>query len=151
MVQDIEVAHEIWGKDTASLKGNTTRTKPIHVAQDFVKVPKELLWLHKDVFLVANIFFTNKIPFFLTYSHKICFTAVNHLANRKVGSIYKAFEEIYRFYMNQGFRITVLHVDGEFALLQVMIQCMPGGARVSLTSQSKHVLDAERKIWVIKE
>jgi hypothetical protein len=35
--------------------------------------------LHKEVFLTVDIFFVNNIPFFLTRSRKICFTAVNHL------------------------------------------------------------------------
>jgi hypothetical protein len=102
-VQDVDAAHNIWGKNIAALKGKTTRTKPIHVARDFVKVPPELLKLHKDVFLTCDIFFVNKVPFFITLSRKICFTAVNHLADQKVKNIYKAFKEIYKFYLNRGF------------------------------------------------
>ena len=75
-VQDVDVALKIWGKNIAALKGKTTRAKPNPVARDFVKVPKELLKLHKEVFLTADIFFVNKIPFFLTLSRAICFTAV---------------------------------------------------------------------------
>jgi hypothetical protein len=67
-VQDVDAANKIWGKNIAALKGKTTRTKPAHVARDFVKVPKELLELHKDIFLTCDIFFVNKIPFFITLS-----------------------------------------------------------------------------------
>jgi hypothetical protein len=83
-VQDVEVAISIWGKNISALKGKTTRKKSIPVARDYVKVPTEFLKLHKEVFLTADIFFLNRIPFFLTLSCKICFTAVNHLANRTV-------------------------------------------------------------------
>ena len=89
-VQDIDVAAQVWGKDLDALKGKTKRSRPIHVASDFVKVPRELLKLHKEVFLTADIFFVNKIPFFLTLSQRIRFTAVNHLADRKIKSIFKA-------------------------------------------------------------
>jgi hypothetical protein len=85
-VEDITVAHKIWGKDIAALKGKTTRKKPIHVAADYVKVPKELLKLHHEVFLTTDIFFVNKVAFFLSLSRKIYFTAVNHLTNRKATS-----------------------------------------------------------------
>jgi hypothetical protein len=78
-------------KNIAALKGKTTRSKPNPVARDFVKVPVALLKLHKEVFLTVDIFFVNKIPFFLTLSRKICFTAVNHLADRTVPQIFKAF------------------------------------------------------------
>jgi hypothetical protein len=85
-VQDVITAHKIWGKNIAALKGKTTRQKSLHVARDFVKAPSHLLKLHRDVTLSADIFFVNKIPFFLTLSRKICFTSVNHLANRTVKS-----------------------------------------------------------------
>ena len=149
--QDIQVAHQIWGKDIAALKGKTTRKKSIHLVSDFVKIPKEILQMHREVFLSADIFFVNKIPFFLTYSRNFCFTAVNHLANRKVSSIFKAFEEIYKLYLNRGFQITVVHVDGEFAPLQSIIPAMPQGPKVNLASNSEHVPDAERRIRVVKE
>jgi hypothetical protein len=92
MIQDIDVATNIWGKNIATLKGKTTRSKMQLVARDYVKVPKELLKLHKEVFLTTDIFFMNKIPFFLTLSRKICFTSVNHLADRNVPQIFKAFK-----------------------------------------------------------
>jgi hypothetical protein len=94
-IKDIDVAMKIWGKNNAALKGKTTRSKTHPVARDYVKVPKELLKLDKEVFLTTDIFFVNKIPFFLTLSRNICFTAVNHLADRTVPQIFKAFKEMY--------------------------------------------------------
>jgi hypothetical protein len=46
-IQDIYVATNIWGKNIAALKGKTTRSKTHPVARDYVKLPKELLKLHK--------------------------------------------------------------------------------------------------------
>jgi hypothetical protein len=43
------------GKNVAALKGKTTRTKPDPVARDFVKVPVELLKLHKEVYITADL------------------------------------------------------------------------------------------------
>ena len=53
-VEDVDTALKIWGKNIAALKGKTTRSKPIHVARDFVKVPRWLLNLHKDVYLLVS-------------------------------------------------------------------------------------------------
>jgi hypothetical protein len=61
------------------LKGKTTWTKSDLVARDFVKVPEELLKLRKEVYMTADLFSVNKIPFFLMVSHTI-----NYLANRTV-------------------------------------------------------------------
>jgi hypothetical protein len=67
-IQDIDFATKIWGNNIAALKGKTTRSKTHPAARDYVKVPKELLKLHKEVFLRTDIFLVNKIPFFLTLS-----------------------------------------------------------------------------------
>jgi hypothetical protein len=150
-VQDVEASHKIWGKSVAALKGKTTRSKPIHVAKDFVKVPKGILSLHTEVFLTCDICFVNQVPFFVSLSRKICFTTVNHLTDRKVKTIHKAFEEIYRFYLNRGFKITTVHADGEFAPLQALIHAMPNGPSVNLASANEHVPEIERRIRVVKE
>jgi hypothetical protein len=70
-IQDIDVATKIWGKNIATLKGKTTRSKTQLAAGDYVKIPEELLKLHKGIFLKTDIFFVNKIYFFLTLSRRI--------------------------------------------------------------------------------
>ena len=140
MVQDIDVTSKIWGKDVAALKGKTTRHKPLPgVAWDLVKIPKELLKLHKKVFLMVDIFFINKIPFFVMLSHTIYFMAINHLANRTMSKIFKSFKEIYQYYLHQGFCITTMHVDSKFEPLKILIEALPGGPHVNLTSTNEHI------------
>jgi hypothetical protein len=48
-VEHVNTALKIWGINVMALKGKTTLTKPDPVARDFVKVPMELLKLHKEV------------------------------------------------------------------------------------------------------
>jgi hypothetical protein len=150
-IQDIDVATKIWGKNIAALKGKTTRRKTHPVSRDYVKVPKELLKLHKEVFLTTDIFFVNKIPFFLTLSRNTCFTSVNYLAGRNVPQIFKAFKEMYQYYLQRGSHITAVHADGEFAPLKTLIETMPGGPMVNLASANKHVPEIERRIRAVKE
>jgi hypothetical protein len=95
MIQVIDVAMKVWGKNIATLKGKTTRSKTHPETRDYVKVPKELLKLQKEVFLTTDIFFVNKIPVFLSLSRNICFTAVNHLMDRTVPQFFKAFTVMY--------------------------------------------------------
>jgi hypothetical protein len=139
----MDTALKIWGKNVMALKGKTTQTKPDPVARDFVKVPVELLKLHKEVYITADLLFVNKISFFLTLSHKICFMAINHLADRTVPQIFMAFKEIYQYYLQRGFHITTLHVDGEFAPLKVLIESLQGGPMVNLASPNEHVPEIE--------
>ena len=41
-LEDIDIAEKIFGKDIYTLKGKSTRTRPIPVIQDYVEIPKEL-------------------------------------------------------------------------------------------------------------
>jgi hypothetical protein len=116
-----------------------------------VKVPLELMKLHKEVFLTTDIFFVNKNQFFLTLSRKTTFTAVNHLADHTVPYIFKAFKEIYQYYLQCGFHITVVHADGEFSPLKPLIESIPGGPVVNLVSANEHVPEIEHRIQVVKE
>jgi hypothetical protein len=84
-------------------------------------------------------------------SRKICFTAVNHLADRTVPKIFKAFKEIYQYYLQRGFHIKTVHANGEFVPLKPLIESMPGGPMVNLASANEHVPEIERKIRVVKE
>ena len=152
MVHDIYVDHSIWGKSAPYLKLKTTKKKPIPVAGDLIQVLKELVKLHKDIYLMEDLFFVNSIPFFLNLSRKIFFSSVKHLANRELNSTFKAFKEIYIYYMKRGFHITTLNLDGEFSQLQAMVyENIPGGPRINITSAKKHVSDIKRLLRVVKE
>jgi hypothetical protein len=149
---DIEVAKDVWGKAVPGIKGKVMRKKPIHVTHNLIAIPRELINLHKRVFLTADLFFVNKIPFFLTYSRKICCTYVTHLENRKVTTIFKSFVKTYRYYKQHGFDIESVHADGEFGPLQAMInEHMPNGPFVNLATTNEHVPEIERRIQVVKE
>jgi hypothetical protein len=62
-VQDIDVALTLWDKNIAALKGKNTWRKTFPVPRDYVKVPLELMKLHKKVFMMTDIFFVKKYPF----------------------------------------------------------------------------------------
>jgi hypothetical protein len=103
------------------------------------------------VFLTTGIFFVNKIPLFLMLSRKICFTAVNQLDDRTVPNIFKAFKEMYHYYLQRGLHITTVHADCEFSPLKSLIESIPGGPIVNLESANEHVPEIERRIRVVKE
>ena len=75
--------------------------------------------------------------------------AVNDLVNRKVPEIFKAFKEFYHYYLHCGFRITMVHVNGEFKALKILIESLPGGPLVNLAAANEHVHDIERRILVV--
>ncbi len=88
------------------------------VRQDVIEISKEIRELHKDVSLAIDIFFVNKIPFFITYSLVICFLSVTHLSNRKALTIFDALKGMCSYYLQRGFQIVFNKGDGEFAPLE---------------------------------
>ena len=76
---------------------------------------------------------------------------MSHLKVRTAEIIFDAFKAIFRFYIQQGFHIQTVHADGEFGALKDLIQNMPAGPRVNLTSANKHVPEIKRHIRVVKK
>ncbi len=73
-----------------------------------------------------------------------------HMTSQKIVTIFKALKAMHNFYLQRGFQIVFIKVDGEFKPLE---ECMPelyGALRLNLTSANKHVPEIERKIHVIK-
>lgn len=116
-----------------------------------LEIPKEVMENIKNVYLTIDLFFVNKIPFFITLSRKIDFNTANHLGSRKIQEIFKAFKEIYKYYLQRGLRITELHADNEFAALKQYLDEMPRSPRLNLTAADEHVPEIERRIRVVKE
>ena len=114
-------------------------------------IPVVLITLHKELFLTCDIFFVNKIPLFMMLSQKIYFTAVNHLANRTVPEISKAFKWLYQYYLHRGFCFAILHADESFEALKIHIESLPEEPLVNLTAENEHIPDIEIRIRVLKE
>jgi hypothetical protein len=93
------------------MKGNTVGRNSKRVVQHIIKVPTELIKLHQDVELAIGVFFVNKHIFFMTYSTKICFSMVTHLACHEKEYIWEALLGAYNTYLRQGFCITVISGD----------------------------------------
>ena len=149
--QDAKLANTIYGRDVALLKGKTTRKKPLVVTTNIVAVPKEVRMLYNKVTLAIDIFFVNKVPFFITFSLKICFLSVTHLTNRKAPSIFNALRSMHNYYLQRGFTIVFIKADGEFKPLEEMMYELYGSPKLNLASANEHVPDIERQIRVVKE
>ena len=75
------------------------QSKTKHIDWFKLKVPTEYLKLGKKVYLTCDVFFVNKIPFFIILSRKIDFTETAHLKDRKIKTIFLEFLTVYKFYL----------------------------------------------------
>jgi hypothetical protein len=142
--QDVDIALKIWGP-------SAVRHKPPFVMEDVIEVPREIRQLHKRVMLAIDVFFVNGVPYFVTFSLRICFLSVTHLRNRKIETIFKALKTMHNYYLQHGFQIVYIKGDGEFKPLVDMMSKLYGAPELNLSSANEHVPEIERKIRVIKE
>jgi hypothetical protein len=119
--------------------------------QDVIEVPNEIRQMHKRVTLTIDFFFVNDVPYFVTFSLRICFLSVMHLQNRKIETIFKALKAMHNYYLQRGFQIVFIKGDGEFKPMEGMMSELYGAPKLNLSSAKEHVPEIERKIRVIKE
>ena len=150
-VADLCTATTVYGKSIAMLKGKTVKSAPPVVRQNIMEIPKEIRVLHKKVTLCIDVFFVNKIPFFLTYSLVICFLSVTHLTGQKAPDIFKALKAMCNYYLQHGFQVVFIKGDGAFKPLQEYMDTVYGAPQLNTTSANEHEPTAERKIRHIKD
>jgi len=65
-IEDVNIAEKIFGPNVGSLKGKTTRQKPLPVVDDFIEIPKGLVDKQQNVTLCIDVLKINGIPFLST-------------------------------------------------------------------------------------
>ena len=148
-IEDINIAENIFGKDISTLKGKTTRTKPIPVVKDLIAIPTEIKMKHEKIELCADIMFIQGLAFLTTISKKIKFRTIEFIPKRTVENLYKAFDNVFRIYNASNYEIIELYVDPEFKALKDTMQDID--IKMNYSSAQEHVPDIERSIRVIKE
>jgi hypothetical protein len=81
--RDINAASDIFGAYIGSLKGKTVRRIIPHVADRIIDAPLRSMRLYKAVTLAGDIMFVNRIPFFVTTSHRLRFSTADMVTNQK--------------------------------------------------------------------
>ena len=98
-LEDLKNTEWVWRKKVDILKGKTVQSKPHKVASYTTKVPPEILNLYREVYMSLDIFFVNKSIFFITLGHKIDYTSITYMSNRKLNTVFKAFKSLHKFYL----------------------------------------------------
>ena len=64
LLEDIDIMEKIYRKDILSIKGKTTRKKTESPEVMYIPVPENILNVHKNVILCAEIMYVNGLTFF---------------------------------------------------------------------------------------
>ncbi|EJK65994.1 hypothetical protein THAOC_13102 [Thalassiosira oceanica] len=147
-LHDVKNAYKIFGPNLATVRGKTVRRAPTRVTTDFIDVPRDFLLLIKDVTLVADVMFVNKLPFLITMSRKVKFITVEFLSSRSAKQLSKRLKRVLRVYGRAGFNVQAVLMDMEF---DKVAESLEGEIVINTAAAREHIAEIEREIRHTKE
>jgi hypothetical protein len=117
------------------------------VVTDYIKIPKAVLDLNRDVTLTADVMFVNGTPFLVTNSRKINVTTSEYVPWRTKHILIKSLKKVLNIYHKVGFKVITTLMDNDFAPLR---DDLPE-VNLNSTATDEHVTEIERHIRVRKE
>lgn len=149
--KDIVDAWKIYGEDIGTIRGKSTRRKPMRVnTNKIVKLPQELLFSLQDLTLCIDIMFLDKLKVFVTYSRRVAFSTADILPSREIDDIYEACKKVLAMYTHRGIPIKFILGDREFEPMAQRL-LINDDVRFNGTSANEHVPEIERNNRVTKE
>ena len=92
------MAESIFGPDIGTVKGKTTRRKPIPVVDDMIEIPSELVPVQEDVTLTLDGITVNSLTFLTTISKHLFYCTTHYMPSTMAESYHAAIEDIISVY-----------------------------------------------------
>ena len=87
-------------------------------------VPTNILKQYQQIIMAGDIMYINKVPFFMSISWHLHFGTAQHLMNQKGTTILQSIKQIQQVYLQGGYKLTRLLMDGQFEPLQANLAAM---------------------------
>ena len=111
----------IFGLNVPSLKRKMLRRKTKPVVSNYVKIPKEILQLHKTAVVASDVIFVNWMAFLVSISIYVNFATVKYIGKSTMGNIYKYLLKINDVYYRSGMYVETFYMDWEFENIKIII------------------------------
>ena len=147
--KDILAAEHIFGTDTGSLMGKTTRRGAQHVRTTIHNPSAAIMEQYRQVTICIDVMKINMIAFFVTISRHIKFATVEHITNMLNTTLTASIKQVCDEYKKRGFTVTTAHADGQFESLRGELAVL--GVTLNVVSKDEHVPEIERFIRTNKE
>ena len=112
-IDDVSRYQQLYGTPVPELKGKLKRVKPqSHDNIKRIPLPHAMEGRHLQIYI--DIFYVNKLAFFVSKSRKVNFVYVTVLKSRSAKSLIDAINDHVHKYEARGFEISDIHGDDEF-------------------------------------
>ena len=118
---DIKNTEEIFGKSLQCLKGKQTRKGSIHVQENLLKVPHNILASYGNFTLSADVMSVNGLEFLITHLGHIRFTNTELVHRTNDSVILKGISNVRSIYCKCGFMVRLMLMDGAFESRQASL------------------------------
>ncbi len=150
--KDVDLAEQVFGPDIGTIKGKTTRRKPIPVSDHHIKIPEEMVSLHQHVTLAIDGITINSLKCLFTMSGDIYYRTLNYMPDIKALQYRTALKDVCGVYQRGGFQVTNILCDNEFhASLDPIAAKQTPPITMHYAAAQEHVPEAEHNNRVIKE
>ena len=112
--KDVSNSYAIFGANSNSFRGASTRHKPKRVKEEYIKVLKGFHHLHKTNVLTADVVFVNGIPFIVIFLRNIVLIICECVPTRTAGQLAKYLMKIVKLYSRCGFVTRLVLMDMQF-------------------------------------
>eukprot|EP00978_Attheya_sp_CCMP212_P016799 scaffold44333_cov30-Attheya_sp.AAC.2 len=113
-IEDIRLAKKIFGPDVATLKGKTTRRKPMVVIEDAITIPRELVQAQQHVTMAMDGMTVNSLKFLAIISKNLFYRTAHYVESKKPKLYMEAIDSLVIIYTQGGFQIKKILCDNEF-------------------------------------
>jgi len=146
----LQHAEAIYGPDSSTLKGKSTKPTPRKTFEDFIAIPPELLENNTEIVLCIDHMHINKSTFLTTIDETVKFRQCIPMENTTTDTVFKALDKILRKYNKANFRVVKIKCDRAFIpLTDEMLDRM--GTVIDPTTAGDHEPTAERNNRTLKE
>jgi hypothetical protein len=146
----IDHAQAIYGKDTSTLKGKSTRKTPKKVIDDWIAIPRELTEHNELLELHIDHMFVNNAIFLTCIDGTVKFRMCKAVPNTSASEMLTGLDTFLRTYNHGGFDIVKINCDQAFIPITEEMQDEMNIV-VDPTTPGGHEPTAERNNRTIKE
>ena len=153
MFEDAKRSLHIYGEETATVKGRTTRNKQSRIKHTEHKdIPKHILLKHNKVHLMVDYMFVQGVQFLTTILTKFNYRTVEALpyVNKKGAKkedILAGINKVINLHQSRGLIVQQVNSDNEFECIREDIRLI----LLNITAADEYVSPVERSIRSIKD